>query len=289
MDKPNVGGRAFVIRGAVLALATLAFASCGADTLGGAGTPGGGAGVITLVASGGPAGSVTADVALDEPGVGPQDTCAAPLVAGACQLTSCQSAGVGSPAAGYGNFGPIAVTVGTTTVPLTYDLTGYPAVALPAPAALGTGGTMRFRGGDGLSVPTFDVSATIPGLGVMSSPNPASEGVAAILDSSQDLPVTWTPISIGQIKFRLDGEVITTDSDVMNSIHCTFDGAPGSAVVPQTLLAAMTAMRGPVEEPVYAALISELDATTVVDGLTIVTHSFQTTADPAGGFPVTLR
>jgi hypothetical protein len=278
-----------VLRGAGLSLLALAFASCGADQLGGGSNNGVDAGTITLIATGGPSGSVTADVALDEPGVGPQETCAAPLVAGACQLISCQYGGVGSPSAGYGNFGPIAVTVGTTTVPLLYDRTGYPTVAFPAPTALGTGGTMRFRGGDGAGVPTFDVSATIPDLGVMTSPGPASEGVPALLDATQDLPVTWMPISIGQIKFRIDGQVINTDSNVLNSIQCTFEGASGSAVVPQTLLAAMKAMSGTVAGPTRAGLVSELDTTTEVGGLTIVTQSFQTIADPASAFLVAFR
>jgi hypothetical protein len=41
--------------------------------------------------------------------------------------------------------------------------------------------------------------------------------------------------------------------------------------------------------PLYGGLTSELDATTVVDGLTIVTQSYQTSPTPDRGFNVTLQ
>src|SRR5437762_229873 len=83
--------------------------------------------------------------------------------AGACQLTSCQIGGIGSPSAGYGNFGPMSASVGLTTVPITYTGFGYPTVYFPASITLGTGGIMKFHGGNGASVPVFDISATVPG------------------------------------------------------------------------------------------------------------------------------
>jgi len=48
----------------------------------------GGPGTLVLEAWGGPSGKVATDVPLLEPGVGPEETCAAPLSAGACQLIS---------------------------------------------------------------------------------------------------------------------------------------------------------------------------------------------------------
>jgi hypothetical protein len=229
--RAKVGNRAFMIRGAILSLAALAFESCGADKLGGASTTGVDAGPIELVAVGGPSGSVMAEVSFNEPGVGPQATCAAPVTAGACQLTSCQVGGIGSPVMGYGDFGPLSATVGTTTVPLTYDGFGYPTVAFPSSITLGTGGIMKFHGGDGARIPTFDVAAVIPGLPVITSPV-ATDGGTVIIDASQDLTVTWVPISIGHIWFEIYGGV-PSGGDVELTVLCTFEGASGSGVVPQ--------------------------------------------------------
>ncbi|HVV48292.1 MAG TPA: hypothetical protein VHO06_01415 [Polyangia bacterium] len=240
-----------------------------------------------LVASGGPSGDVAADVTISSPGIGPQETCAAPVVAGACQFTSCQVGGIGSPGPDYDDdLGPITATVGTTTVALTQNLKGLGTVVFPAPVALGTGGIMRFQAGEGGMVPAFDVSVTIPDVGVITSPVPATAGGAATVDTSQDLSVTWAPISVGQIKFRLSGGG-SAPGDLAVLIACTFDGAPGSGVVPQTLLASLKQMSG--TSPVYAELSAGLDATTVVDGLTIIAESSQTPPNPASSFDVTLQ
>ena len=185
----------------------------------------------------------------------------------------------------YGNFGPMSATVGTTTVLLTYDGFGYPTVAFPASITLGTGGIMKFHGGDGAGVPTFDVSATIPGLPVITAPV-ATDGGAVLIDTSQDLSVTWVPISIGQIDFEIYGGV-PSGADVELTVLCTFEGASGSGVVPQTLLSALKAMSATI--PLGAALTSELDATTVVDGLTIVTQSHQLSPTTGHAFAITLQ
>lgn len=246
----------------------------------------GDAGMLILQAFGGPSGEVAAQVPLLEPGVGQQATCTGPLDAGACQLTSCQLGGIGTPGSGYGNFGPMSASVGTTTVPLTYDGFGYPTVYFPPTITLGEGGTMRFHGGNRAGVPTFDVSATIPGLAVITSPVPTTDGGAAIIDTSQDLSVTWLPISIGQIQFQLNGGSSSVGG-VAISVACTFEGASGAGVVPQTLLSSLKEMSG--ASPTYAGLSSELDATTVVDGLTIVTQSFQNSPTTGRDFNVTLQ
>jgi hypothetical protein len=248
-------------------------------------TPGD-AGTLILQAFGGASGEVAAQVPLLEPGVGQQRTCTGPLDGGACQLTSCQLGGIGSPGPGYGNFGPISASVGTTTVPLTYDGTGYGAVYFPSSITLGTGGTMTFHGGDAAGVPTFDVSATIPGLAVITSPVPKTDGGAAIIDTSQDLSVTWLPISIGQIQFGLNGGSSSV-AGVAISVACTFEGASGSGTVPHTLLSSLKEMSG--TTPTYAGLSSELEATTVVDGLTIVTQSYQNSPTTGRDFNVTLQ
>jgi hypothetical protein len=177
-------------------------------------------------------------------------------------------------------------SVGTTTVPLTYNGIGYGAVYFPSSVTLGAGGTMTFHGGNGVHVPTFDVSATIPGLAVITSPVPTTDGGAAIIDSSEDLSVTWLPISIGQIHFGLSGGT-ALPGGVAISVACTFEGGSGSGVVPHKLLASLKEMSG--TTPTYAGLSSELDGTTVVDGLTIVTQSYQNVPTAGRDFNVTLQ
>jgi hypothetical protein len=171
-------------------------------------------------------------------------------------------------------------------VALTYDGTAYPTVDFPSSVTLGTGGTMTFHGGNGFDVPSFEVAATIPGLGVITSPVPV--GGAATVDTSQDLTVTWDPISIGQIHFGLDGGSSTSSFGLpLVSVACTFDGAAGAGVVPHALLSSLKAMAG--TGPTYASLGSDLETTTVIDGLTIKTQSFQTSPTSGHDFEVTLE
>jgi len=171
-------------------------------------------------------------------------------------------------------------------VPLTYDGVGYGTVYFPPSITLGMGGTMRFQGGNGAGVPTFDVSATIPGLAVITSPVPTTDGGAALIDTSQDLSVTWLPISIGQIQFQLKGGSSSPGGGAI-SVACTFEGASGAGVVPQAFLSTLKEMSG--ASPTYAGLRSELDATTVANGLTIVTESFQNSQSNGRDFNVTLQ
>jgi hypothetical protein len=195
--------------------------------------------------------------------------------------------GIGSPGGGYGNFGPMSASVGATTEPLTYNGTGYGTVYFPSSVTLGTGGTMTFHGGNGASIPTFDVPATIPGLAVITSPVATTDGGAAIIDTSQDLSVTWLPFPIGQFDFQLNGGASSQPGGVAITIACTFGGAAGSGVVPHTLLSSMKAMAG--TSPTYAGVSSMLAATTVVDGLTIVTQSYQSSPTAVRNFNVTLQ
>jgi hypothetical protein len=145
---------------------------------------------------------------------------------------------------------------------------------------------MRFRGGGGNDVPKFDIVATIPGLGVITSPVPATSGGATTIDTSHDLSVTWTPISIGQIDFDLEGG--STDvGGTSVTVTCTFDGASGSGVVSQALLSSLKETSG--ASAFYGSLSSELDASTVVDGLEIKTQSYQSSTSTNGDFNVTLQ
>jgi len=283
----NVGRRSFVIRGAVLSLAALALGACG-RTPGADPNTGADAGVLTLEAFGGPFGSVAADVPLDEPGAAAHDGCGEPVVAGPCQLTVCQIGGPASPVPGYGDFGPLSATVGMTTMALSYNTIGYPTVDFPASVALGTGGVMTFHGGDGVSIPIFDISATIPAVGVITSPVPAADGGAAVIATSQDLPVTWMPISPGQIDFQLMAAAAEPGVTIADAVDCTFDGASGAGVVPETLLASLKQTAGSTLS-VYASLGAHLQVTTMVEGLTIVTRSSQSDPRTVGTFAVSLQ
>jgi hypothetical protein len=239
---------------------------------------------LILIASGGASGEVGADVTFPDPGAGLQQTCTSPLVVGACQLTSCQGGGIGGPL-DY-NFGPISVSVGTTTVQLTDKNGGYGTVDFPPSVTLSTGGVMTFRGGNNTGVPTFAVPVTIPGVAVITSPAPMADGGSTIVDTSRDLPVHWLPIPIGQIHFGLDAESAPING-VDVSIACTFDGASGAGVVSQTLISSLKQMAGAV--PASATVSSELDTTTVVDGFTIVAQSYQTSPTAVSYFNVTLQ
>ena len=259
---------------------------------GGATTAGGGAAdaergtTLILDAWGGPSGEVATDVQSLEPHIGPQETCDRPLNGGACQLTTCKEGGIGTAAPGYGNFGRISASVGAATVQLTYDGFGYGTVRFPPSVTLGTGGIMTFHGGNAAGVPAFDVSATIPGLAVITSPVPAASGSAVIIDTSQDLSVTWLPIAIGQIHFYLDGGD-SLPGGIAVTVRCTFEGTAGAGIVPQALLSSLRDVSA--TRPTYAGLSSDLVATSVVDGLTITTWSHQSGPTANRDFNVTLQ
>jgi hypothetical protein len=145
---------------------------------------------------------------------------------------------------------------------------------------------MTFHGGNAAGIPTFDVSATIPGLAVITSPVPTTDGGAAIIGTSEDLSVTWLPIAIGQIHFRLDvGDSLP--GGIAIAVACTFEGTSGAGVVPHALLSSLKEMSA--SGPAYAGLSSELDATTAVDGLTITTRSYQNSMTTNRVFNVTLQ
>jgi hypothetical protein len=246
-------------------------------------------GTFFLQAYGGPSGQVAAEVGLAESGVGPSRNCDSPVEAGACKLTSCKLGGIGSPSPGYGDIGPVSASVGTTTVPLVYNFTGYGTVGFPTAIALGTGGTMTFHGGDGARAPVFEVSATIPGLAVMTSPVSMAEASGdrrvVVIDSAQDLAVTWLPISIGHLELTLYGGSLDVGGTSV-SIACTFAGPVGAGVVSHTLLSSLKQISG--TNITYGDFISRLEATTVVDGLTIVTESYQSSATRSD-FDITLQ
>ena len=245
-----------------------------------------GKGPLVLQAYGGPAGTVAADVPTIEAGVGPQQTCTSPMTVGACQFVSCQPGGIGDPAFGYGNYGPMSASVGGTTVPMPYADQGYPTIGFPSSVALTTGGMMKFHGDGGTTIPAFDVTATIPGLGVITSPVPATAGGTTVIDSTQDLTVTWMPISAGVIQFQLTAS--DSSGELAASLSCTFDGAAGTGVVAQALLSSLKADDR--MNPLSGNLSSALDATHLVDGFAIVTQSFQQGSSPSfGQFAVTLQ
>jgi hypothetical protein len=270
--------------------------TCGAVVCpeGDAGTPPGDAGSdatpgdaaaakLTLLAYGGPPGHVAAEVTFPEPGVGQVQTCGNPTVSGACTLTSCVLGGIGSPGGGIGNYGTVTASVGATTETLAYNIDGYPTTYFPSSLSLGEGAIMTFRGGNGGSVPTFDLPVTIPGVATLTAPTPA----ASTIDTSQELTVTWKPISIGQINFQLSGSTSSGGvGQTQTTIQCLFPGDSGSGVVSQALLASLKQAN---DSAVYAGVGSQLTVTKVIDGFTITTQSSQYLTPAEGNFEVTLR
>ena len=71
------------------------------------------------------------------------------------------------------------------------------------------------------------------------------------------------------------------------SLTCTLEGASGAGSVPQKLLSSMKDMNG--ASATFVASAVGLVATTVVDGLTIVTQSAQTSPETNHDFSVTLQ
>jgi hypothetical protein len=297
------------IRAAALSFLALTLGACGGNRPSGASTDGGpdasaddatsdvgtdagaadapDAGSIFLLAYGGGAGQVAADVGVPQPGVvGQVRTCDTPVNAGACQLTTCQLGGIASPGPG-GDFGAVTVSVGATSESLTFNGGGYGIVYFPSSITLGAGGIMKFhhdatRGG----APAFDVDATIPGLAVLTSPVPPTEDAGATIDTSRDLSVTWSPIRIGQIHFRLYDDGVAVGAFV-SSIACTFDGASGAGVVSSALLSSLKQMS--TAASMYAGVSSDLNVTNVVNGLTILTQSYQTPPATVHDFIVSLQ
>ena len=229
---------------ATTGFATLVFA-CG--TSGPAVTDG--TSPLILQAYGGPSGQVGAEVLITEP-PDPNDPCNQ-MTVGACQLTSCQQYGVGLPPSAF--YGRISAAVGSTNEEIDDGEYGYPTVGFPSSVVLETGGVMTFHGDGGTTVPHFAVAATIPGLGIITSPLPSYGSAATPIDTAQDLTVTWMPISIGYIQFALGS---TTGSlEYSYSIACNYDGAAGSGAVPHTLLSSLKTMSNMTGAlPVYASL-----------------------------------
>lgn len=242
---------------------------------------------LVLDAWGGPPGKVFAQVVNTDPGVDQASACAAPLNDGACRLTACTVGGIGLPARGYGDFGSISASVGAATETLTYNEFGYVPDYFPEQVTLGTGGIMTFHGGNAMGVPEFSVSATIPALAVLSSPSPTADGAAVLIDTSKDLSVSWSPISIGQIRFHLNSVKDQVGGTAL-ALECTFEGAAGAGVVSHTLLSSLKKELSPTAS-IDAGLDSKLETTTVVDGLTITTLGHQQAATPSHDFSVTLE
>jgi len=240
---------------------------------------------IELDAFGGPPGKVVANVSSGVPG-DEQQGCSTPLTGDACHVTMCPIRGIGLPAAGYGDVGPVSASVGSTTVTLAYNGFGYGTTYFPESVTLAAGGMMTFHGGNVAGVPEFSVSATIPDLAVLTSPVPSADGAAVVIDTSEDLIVNWSPISIGQVRFHLASGGNQIGGTAV-TLECSFEGTTGAAVVSRTLLSALK--KNSPAGSASAGLTSELEATTVVGGLTITTISHQQPAEPTYDFNVTLE
>jgi len=218
----------------------------------------------------------------------PLATCSAPQNSGSCQLTGCTfgEAPDTVPTAGLGDFGPISASVGGATEELVYERDRYLRPDFDPTVELETGVKVTFHGEGGSGVPMFDVSAIIPGAGIITAPAPAIEGSSyPIIDTSEDLSVTWLPISIGQISFRLLGGPLAGNTPVI--LSCEFDGAAGAGVVPRKLLSLMKEQNR--DRVTFGDLSAELETTTKLDGLTIRTGSYHNSADEIRDFQVTLQ
>ena len=95
-----------------------------------------------------------------------------------------------------------------------------------------------------------------------------------------------------RIRSDLHGRCDDASLDAIAGHFARMHGNPRShaeqcAVLLLSLRSTLKEMSG--ASPTYAGLSSELDATTVVNGLTIVTESFQNSASTGSDFNVTLQ
>jgi hypothetical protein len=125
----------------------------------------------------------------------------------------------------------------------------------------------------------------IPDLAVITSPV-STTGAAVMIDTSKDLSVTWLPISIGQVQFELAGGWPVMDALAI-TITCGFEAGSGAGVVSHTLLSSLKEMSG--TGPTWARLSSQVEASTMIDGLTILTQGYQNSPPADPGFNVTLE
>jgi len=198
---------------------------------------------LGLLAFGGPSGYVGAQVvafnastAAEEP-----STCSQPKIERTCQLTACKDSSIDTGNSAR-DFGPILVSVGTTTEELTFGRRGYPQAGFDSEVTLDAGDQMEFQGEGTAQVPNFDVFVTIPDLAIITSPLPEEDAKVVTIDTTEDLSVGWEPISIGHINFRLLGGPLGGSTPVL--LDCQFEGTDGAAVVPKNLLSSMKELSG---------------------------------------------
>ncbi|HYQ04050.1 MAG TPA: hypothetical protein VER96_35495 [Polyangiaceae bacterium] len=98
-------------------------------------------------------------------------------------------------------------------------------------------------------------------------------------------PTTYFPRN-AEIRFHLEGADYQVSRTAI-TLECAFDGAAGAGVVSRALLSSLKEMSP--TGSIDANLSSELEATTIVSGLTITTRSHQEPAMPNHNLSVTLK
>jgi hypothetical protein len=153
--------------------------------------------------------------------------CGLALPVGQCAVARCSTAA--NPRSE--NAGTIVASALGSTATLSYEGAdphgSYPVTTFPASVALAAGDTIQFAGAGGPDVPTFDVSVTMPVLGIILSPAFVDD---EIIDTSMDLDVSWQSIPSGLAVFTVYTTMLGIERGF--GLTCVFDGPSGSGVVP---------------------------------------------------------
>jgi hypothetical protein len=155
---------------------------------------------------------------------------------GTCSVVACPPGGSGAPSENVGVIDAIASDDGGTTQ-ISYfgqSPTGFYENSV-FPSEVSENATIVFVGHGLNDVPRFSVSATIPGVGVLTSP---SLDTSPTIDTSQDLPITWSAVPVGDAVFTIAADGQAADTTML---VCFFDGTTGTGVVPRASLAQIAA------------------------------------------------
>ena len=157
------------------------------------------------------------------------------MVEGACQLDTCTASNPGTePQAGT-----ITVTSPDATATIMPGANSLYAPVNGMTAFWNNAGetiTAQAAGGD---IPAFMLSVPAPGKVTLTAPTFQSPTTPLLVDTAQDLMVTWTGTSPGKVSVTLDAAATATVS-----VACFFDASAGQGAVPSSLLGQLQKGKG---------------------------------------------
>jgi hypothetical protein len=139
------------------------------------------------------------------------------------------------------NAGAIIATAVGATMRINYrgraPIGHYPIAMFPLSVAFEPDDMIRFETLGGPDITAFKASVTMPVVGQLITP---AFVPGEVIDTTQDLSVTWQPIPFGDAVLTISTSGFDIERDY--GLTCVFDGQTGSAVVSQADLAALAAL-----------------------------------------------